>query len=280
VLDLCGDGESRLSRRGARSARDADLVLVGSLAELQEFRQRHPALADRTALFVRPVDLVNNAPLEQLHKLRDAQVKRFRRMHRLAGPMVLFAGPYTREGGLDLALDAVFRLREQTSELRLAAIPHGVIDQDYLDEIERRALALGHHGIVEWSPEPSDVPLWYGLASVVCAPSRSAVDTRAPKLAAAAGRPFVGSDVPGRSDDVVEGRTGFLVPPGDLDSLTAALEAVLGDGDEAKRVGANAREWAEEKLSPAGAARRLRRFWIEGAGRGTQLAAARDRRSS
>ena len=278
VLDLCGEEEGRLSWRDARAAAGADLILLGSLAELQAFRQRHARLAERTALFVRPVDLDAHAPLKQLHKTRDAQIKRFRRMHRLAGPVVLYAGPYTRDGGLDLTLEAVYTMRERSPELRFAAIPHGAIDQDYLDRCERRALALGHHGIIEWNPDPTDVPLWYALASIVCTPARRPVGSTSPKLAAAAGRPFVGSDLPCLAENVVEGKTGFLVSPDDLDTLTAALEALLGDEDEASRLGAGGLEWAAEHLSPAGAAKRLRRLWSEGAERGPQLATIRDRR--
>jgi glycosyltransferase involved in cell wall biosynthesis len=90
----------------------------------------------------------------------------------------------------------------------------------------------------------------------------------------------VGSDVAGLAEHVVEGETGFLVSPDDLDTLTAALEALLGDEDEAGRLGTCARERAEEQLSPAAAARRLRRLWSEGADRGPQLAATRHDRSA
>ena len=36
--------------------------------------------------------------------------------------------PYTEAGGLDLLIEAVFRLRERMPDLRLAAVPHGPTD--------------------------------------------------------------------------------------------------------------------------------------------------------
>ena len=46
--------------------------------------------------------------------------------------------------------------------------------------------------------------------------------------AMAHGRPVVASAVGGLRDLVVDGETGFLVPPGDRDALRAALERLLG----------------------------------------------------
>ncbi len=93
--------------------------------------------------------------------------------------MVLFVGPYTEAGGLDLLLEVVFRLRERMPDLRLAAIPHGPTDPDYRDRCEMRALGLGHHGIVEWEPVDSEVPFWYAIAAVVCSPAREATSAGA-----------------------------------------------------------------------------------------------------
>lgn len=274
VLDLSGDGEVGLGRLDANRARLAQRVLVGSEADLNDLRRRQPALGARAEVLPQPIDLDAHVPLRRLHETRDAEVKRFRRLHRVAGALVLFGGPYTREGGFHLALDAVYKLRERMPELRVAAVPHGRIDPRYRDDCERRSLALGHHGTVEWSPSPSDLPLWYGIATVVCTPASGRVSPAPARLAAAAERPFVGSRVEGLADAVVDGETGFLVPPGDEDTLTAALESLLADNDEATRLGAAARRKAEEELSPAVAAARLCRIWrgaADGDGRATTI---------
>ena len=192
-------------------------------------------------------------------KGRGRDLRRFRRFHRLAGPVVLFAGPYTEAGGLDLLLEAVFRLRERMPDLRLAAIPHGPTDPRYRDRCEMRALGLGHHGIVEWDPADSEIPFWYAIAAVVCSPAREAASAEPAKRAAAAARPFVGSDLEPFREHVDDGTTGHLVPVGDLESLQAALESVLGAEEEATRLGDAALRKAEADYSPAAAAQGLRR---------------------
>jgi glycosyltransferase involved in cell wall biosynthesis len=263
VLDLTGEGDAELTRFEARQARGADVVLAGSHWELGELQRQIPSLPPRTGVVRRPLDLDWHAPEPLLAqaKGRGRDLRRFRRFHRLAGPAVLFAGPYTEAGGLDVLLEAVFRLRERTPDLRLAAIPHGPTDPRYRDRCEMHALGLGHHGIVEWNPAESEVPFWYAIAAVVCAPYREAMSSEPAKRAAAAGRPFVGSDLGPFPEHVDDGTTGYLVPPGDLAALTATLEKVLVAEDDAARMGEAARRKAEAEYSPAAAASGLREKW-------------------
>jgi glycosyltransferase involved in cell wall biosynthesis len=63
------------------------------------------------------------------------------------------------------------------------------------------------------------------------------------------GRPVVASAVGGLLDLVVDGETGLLVPPGDVEALRAALERLLADPALRGRLGAAARERAREHFS-------------------------------
>ena len=63
--------------------------------------------------------------------------------------------------------------------------------------------------------------------------------------AAACGTPTIASDVPGLRDSVVDGRTGFLVPHGDVEALTQRIEELLGDVEKRTRLGRGARSFAE-----------------------------------
>jgi glycosyltransferase involved in cell wall biosynthesis len=263
ALDLTAEDDAQLTPPELRQAHTADALLAGSRWELGKICRRLPSPLPRTAVVPRPLDLDWYAPEPMLAeaKGRGRDLRRFRRFHRLAGPMILFAGPYTEAGGLDLLVEAVFRLRERMPDLRLAAIPHGSIDPRYRDRCEMRILGLGHHGIVEWTPAESEIPFWYATAAVVCAPSWEAGSPEPAKRAAAAARPFVGSDLDPHREHVDEGGTGRLVPPGDLDTLEATLETLLSSDDEADGLGEAARRKAEAEYSAAAGARALRREW-------------------
>jgi glycosyltransferase involved in cell wall biosynthesis len=145
-----------------------------------------------------------------------------------APPEVLYVGRLSPEKGvLDLVMAA--------DGMKLVVAGDGPLR-------ERVPGALGfvpHH---ELSP-------LYARAAVVACPSRREGFGVACAEAMAHGRPVVASAVGGLLDLVVDGETGVLVPQGDIGRLRAALECLLGDEDLRRKLGAAARERAEELLS-------------------------------
>ena len=69
-----------------------------------------------------------------------------------------------------------------------------------------------------------------------------------------AGVPVVASRVSGIPEVVVDGETGWLVPPEDPEALARALERVLTDPEEARRRGGAGRARIEERYRPVHAA--------------------------
>lgn len=59
--------------------------------------------------------------------------------------------------------------------------------------------------------------------------------------------PVVTTTVGGLPDLIVHGQNGYLVEPGDLDVLADTINAVLGDTQQAKTVGAKARQTVEQQ---------------------------------
>jgi glycosyltransferase involved in cell wall biosynthesis len=88
--------------------------------------------------------------------------------------------------------------------------------------------------------------LLYSAADVLVAPSRQDNLPNTVLEALACGTPCVGFDVGGMGDLIETGRTGLLAPAFDVDSLSRAIEEVLGwDGAAA---GARCRAFAEERF--------------------------------
>ncbi|HET9153193.1 MAG TPA: glycosyltransferase family 4 protein [Solirubrobacterales bacterium] len=69
--------------------------------------------------------------------------------------------------------------------------------------------------------------------------------------AAAAGKPTVASRIGGLQDSVVDGETGFLVPPGDRPALAQAMRRLLEDTELRERMGAAAAARQAELYTPA-----------------------------
>ena len=59
--------------------------------------------------------------------------------------------------------------------------------------------------------------------------------------AMAAGRPVVAADRPGLQELIVDGQTGFIVPPGDKVTVCKRTRSLLHDADMAKSIGEAAR---------------------------------------
>jgi glycosyltransferase involved in cell wall biosynthesis len=91
---------------------------------------------------------------------------------------------------------------------------------------------------------PGELGPYYERAAVVCVPSRREGYGMVAREAMAHERPVVATRVGGLVDAVEEGVTGVLVAPGDVASLRAALERLLGDAGERARMGASARRSA------------------------------------
>ena len=79
--------------------------------------------------------------------------------------------------------------------------------------------------------------------------------------AAACGVPVVATAVGGVPELVVDGETGILVPSGDVNKMTAALEWLLTDRELAARMGRAARRRAEERFSVTRQVDRLLELW-------------------
>ena len=67
--------------------------------------------------------------------------------------------------------------------------------------------------------------------------------------AMACGAPVVAADVGGLRETVLEGRTGWLYPPGDAPALTRTIAAVLDNPGEASRRATAAREFVREHFA-------------------------------
>ncbi len=89
----------------------------------------------------------------------------------------------------------------------------------------------------------------YARAAVVACPSHREGFGVACLEAMAHGRPVVAGDVGGLRDLVVDGETGYLVPPRDVRALREALERLLADRELRRRFGNAGRRRAAERFS-------------------------------
>jgi len=152
---------------------------------------------------------------------------------------VLFIGRAEPRKGLRVLLEAFARLRTRVPEASLVVA--GASRRQVVEAARTgygTSLDLTGVEALGWVADEVKVAQ-LGEAEVVCAPSLAA-ESFGIVLAEgmAAGVPVVASDLPGYRAVLRDGAAGRLVPPGDAQALTGALEALLGDEEERRRLAA------------------------------------------
>ncbi len=148
------------------------------------------------------------------------------------GPLhLLMLGRINRIKGQEVLLDAL-ALLPPSSRARLSVRIVGSAFETRAPEIEleRRIAAAGLDSVVRLLPFVPDPAEHYRWADIVAVPSRLPESLgRVAIEAQAYGRPPIVSDIGGLGETVEDGRTGWVVPPGDPAALAARIEAILTD---------------------------------------------------
>lgn len=104
-------------------------------------------------------------------------------------------------------------------------------------EVEGRAIELGIRNHIIFTGVRKDIPELLNLMDVFVLSSDWEGLPMTILEAMAAGRPCVVTDVGGNREAVIDGETGFLVPPQNPDALAKSIIRLLKDKDMSKRFG-------------------------------------------
>jgi glycosyltransferase involved in cell wall biosynthesis len=129
-------------------------------------------------------------------------------------------GNVSYQKGFDLLVDASELMEDPP--WRVSVLGEG----PSREELSRRA---AKRGVIEFRGWSSDVAGALAAAEFACMPSRWESAPYAALEAMNAGRPLVAFDVDGVRDYLVDGVTGILVPPNDVQALSAALQRIATD---------------------------------------------------
>jgi len=158
-------------------------------------------------------------------------------------PTIGFVGEMHPRKGVHILVDALCVVG---SPCELVLIGDG--DRTYIEQI-RRAVAASKHP-VHFLGFRGDVWKLYQWMDIVVLPSVMYESFGMVILEAMrAGKPVICSDFSGMKEVVVDGKTGVVVPAGDVHALTKAIEWLLRDKDLACRMGESGRMRLEAAFS-------------------------------
>ena len=142
-------------------------------------------------------------------------------------PVVMLPGRLTRWKGQSVLIEALARLGRK--DIRCVLVGSDERRGGYRHELEELIMARGLGGVVHIVDHVRDMPAAYMLADVVVSASTDPeAFGRVVVEAQAMGRPVIATDHGGARETLLEGETGWLIPPGDA----AALAEALGDALE------------------------------------------------
>jgi glycosyltransferase involved in cell wall biosynthesis len=171
--------------------------------------------------------------------------------------VILMPGRVSPGKGHDILLRAMARMTNKQATLLIVARDDD--NPKYRDSLLTMIEDLHLEGRARFVGYAPDMPVAYMLADVVAVPSRTpeAFNSICAE-ALAMGRPVVASSAGGTPDIVVDGETGWLVPPADPDALAQALDAALALDEAARvRLGKACRARVEDRFSLAAMRQRI-----------------------
>jgi glycosyltransferase involved in cell wall biosynthesis len=142
-------------------------------------------------------------------------------------------------------LRAAARVHKAVPEAAFVIAGEGVL----IDELRALAVELGIQSVTFFTGRCQRVAELLSISSVCALSSKAEGFSNAILEYMAVARPVVVTDVGGAREAVIEGETGFLVQPGDDESMAARIIELLRDSERARVMGLRGRRIIEERFS-------------------------------
>jgi glycosyltransferase involved in cell wall biosynthesis len=156
--------------------------------------------------------------------------------HATGAVRVLFVGAdFERKGGGDLLAVA--------ESLEMSNVEFHVVTKSDVGAVPPNVVV--HHGLSSTSDGLRDL---YRSASIFVLPTYADMSPNVICEAMAMGLAVIATDVGALGEMVLEGETGFLIEPGDLEALRARLGELVDSADLRERMGRRARQVVEDSL--------------------------------
>ena len=224
-----------------RILEEADRILTTCPAEVEELTGLYGAQRSRLALVPCGVDISTFRPVDRREARNELGLPE--------GPTVAYVGRLVPRKGVDTLVEA-FALLPRHLDARLVIVG-GEPGAEGSAEVARlwalaRKLKVKKRVTFTGSRPQQDLYRYYGAAHAAVTVPHYEPFGMTPLEAMACGVPVVGSRVGGIKTSVVDGKTGYLVPPKDPKALADRLLRLLSDGALRDRMGRAGRRRVEE----------------------------------
>lgn len=151
--------------------------------------------------------------------------------------VVLFCGQFTERKGVREIAQAVSRLEGE--DVAVVCIGHS---GDLEEELARGLARSDARTVLERGATTSELRKWFAVADLLLLPSYAEGRPTVIYEAMASETAVLGSNAGGIPEQVEDGRTGVLLPPGDPEALAGALDELVSDPSRLRRMGRRGHE--------------------------------------
>jgi glycosyltransferase involved in cell wall biosynthesis len=144
--------------------------------------------------------------------------------------------------GHDDLLAMAPKLCERQPNLRFLWVGDGLLREQFESRIA--AMNLRDRFILTGLVEPAKIPQLAGAMDLLVHPSRREGLARAIVQSQLAGAPALAYDIDGNREGLLNGESGYIIPPFDQQMLAEKVETLLADATKRKAMGAVGREFA------------------------------------
>jgi len=223
-----------------------DILLLQSAEDRKTAIKEGISLPQNAVWISNGIDINKFTPREPDEQLREAfGIKK-------EDKVVGFAGRIVREKGIEELVKAVAVVKERVPSVKLLIVGDTLgSDRDAgAKEIIKRVITENDlKENVIFAGLRNDMPQVYALLDVFVLPSYREGMPRSILEAMACGKPVVATDIRGSREEVVDGTTGKIVPPGEVKPLAFAIRAILTDKEMALKMGSAGRKSVEAEFN-------------------------------
>lgn len=180
---------------------------------------------------------------------------------------ILFIGvldEFHRYKGLDYLILAMDLIRKQIPDVRLTVVGEGSLKEEYVKLA--KSLRLDEQIDFAGFVDPQNLVEYYNNCDIFVLPSISSEQEGFGMVlleAMSCAKPVVTTNITGLAEEIKETKSGIVIEPKDVNSLTKAILEILRDQNYAQEMGRRARQLTEIKYSWNSVAAQIERLYTK-----------------
>jgi glycosyltransferase involved in cell wall biosynthesis len=159
-------------------------------------------------------------------------------------PIVLYIGRISPHKGIDLLIKAFLEAQKHVGDAKLL-----IVGKHTFAPYSSRLKSMSNSSVIFAGYVPDEeIPACYAACTLYATATLWEGFDLPLAEAQACGRPVVAFKLGPHPEVVIEGKTGYLVPPRDTDAMAKIMISLLGDTDARQKMGADAAVFIREKF--------------------------------